>query len=77
MGYHDHEDSTQHTIPALMLVRDDLTRLKTTVIGVEYADGFTNPGETNNPNQMGCWGIYVNSQYLDGARHPWEISPLK
>jgi len=57
-------------------VQDDLTRTKTTVLGVEYAEGFTNPGCYVNPDQMGCWGIYVNSSHFDGARHPWEISPL-
>lgn len=57
-------------------VRDDLTGDVTTVLGVEYAEGHTNPGQSNNPDQMGCWGIYVDSDHFSGARHPWEVTPI-
>jgi hypothetical protein len=57
-------------------VRDDLTREEHTIIGVSYAEGKTNPDHKYNPNQMACWGVYIDSPYLDGARHPWEVSCL-
>jgi len=58
------------------VVWDDLTGHEVIVNGIQYAEGHIHP-EGPNPDHLACWGIYVGSTYLDGARHPWEISPLQ
>ena len=39
------------------------------VKGIKYEEGNFGGKETN----AGSWGIWVDSEYLDGARHPWEV----
>jgi len=51
-------------------VFDILTKKKCKVIGITYDKGVTN---NKNCNSVGTWGIYINSDYMDGARHPWEL----
>lgn len=56
-------------------VHDDLTNKETTVIGVSYHNGYTN----NNRLRNACHtvGYWVDNDYLDGGRHPWELSKLR
>lgn len=54
-------------------VKDDLTRKEHTVIGVEYKHG-----KCGNPleNCYHCWGIWIDSDYVGGGRHPWELTEI-
>ena len=55
------------------IIYDDLTKGKVKVKGIKYEEGNFG-GKTTS---MGCWGIWIDSDYLDGVRHPWEISKIK
>lgn len=58
-----------------MEVYDDLTGKAVTIRSLRGKRG-TDPvadGEVIFSSQF----IYVNDDYLNGERHPWEISPLK
>lgn len=56
-------------------VYDDLTHEIHKVIGLKYEVGVTDP---DNPqvSSMGCWGVWIDSKYLSGGRHPWEVQKL-
>ena len=56
-------------------VYDDLTREICKVVGLSFEIGRCDP---YNPNvsSVGCWGIWIDSEWLKGARHPWEITKL-
>lgn len=54
-------------------VYDDLTRTKTKVVGVQVAVGYV-AGTRYSGVAVGYW---VDSPYLGGGRHPWEISEIK
>lgn len=55
-------------------VIDDLTGNRVRVIGIKYADG-----RCGDPLIVSydCWGIWVDNDYLDGARHPWELTKTR
>jgi len=55
-------------------VIDDLICKEQTVIGISYSHGFVNGDK--KCNNCHCWGIWIDSDYLDGARHPWELTKL-
>lgn len=55
-------------------VMDDLTRELHLVIGISYKNGHCGDKKTNHYH---CWGIWIDSSYLDGGRHPWELTKLK
>jgi hypothetical protein len=55
-------------------VRDDLTCKEATVIGIEYFDGRK---YGSNITQLGSIGVWLDNEYLNGARHPWEVSKLE
>ena len=54
-------------------VYDDLTRTKTKVVGVQVAIGYV-AGTSYYGVAVGYW---VDSPYLGGGRHQWEISEIK
>jgi hypothetical protein len=45
------------------LVRDDLTRDVVKIVRIE-GDGY-------------AVGVWIDHPYLDGGRHPWELTPLR
>jgi len=53
-------------------IYDVLTEKTANVIGIQYSDGKTPSG-----NSVKTWSIYVDNDYLDGRRHPWEIEKYK
>ncbi len=55
-------------------VVDDLTMTVATVVGVEWADGAVRTSQGSKVNYYGCVAIWLDNEYLDGGRHPWEIS---
>lgn len=71
------EDSKDKIEPLFQVgeeVHDDLTRTKCKVIGISYMNGYCgNPLENN----YGCWGIWIDSDYCDGGRHPWELTKVE
>ena len=54
-------------------VVDDLTGEETTIIGVEVSVGRTYRAEY----AVVVVGYWVDSKYLEGGRHPWEITEKK
>ena len=56
-------------------VYDDLTQRVCRVVGLSYEIGRTDP-EHPNVSSVGCWGVWIDSEYLSGGRHPWELSEL-
>jgi len=52
-------------------VYDDLTRQHAEVLGLCYRQGEW-PDKPDN--SVGCWGIYLDSDWWGGLRHPWEIT---
>lgn len=52
-------------------VRDTLTRKFHTVIGISYKNGHCDDKLTNCHH---CWGIWIDSDYFGGGRHPWELT---
>jgi hypothetical protein len=55
-------------------VIDDLTSTLCKVVGIEWADGKTVGSDGRHYNHYGCLGIWIDSPWVDGGRHPWEIS---
>lgn len=55
-------------------VLDDLTARAVKVLGVRYDNGQFDPED--NGNSYHCIGYRVASSWLDGLRHPWEITKL-
>ena len=55
-------------------VYDGLTYKIRKVIGLSFEIGRTDP-EHPTLSRM-CWGIWIDSPWLSGGRHPWEISEL-
>ena len=55
-------------------VVDDLTQKLTKIIGMTYTEGRT--CSNSKRHNVGSWMIVVDSDYLDGARHPWEVSAV-
>jgi hypothetical protein len=59
-------------------VVDDLTLRVCKIAGIEWAEGKSVAHDGRIVNHMGSIGIWLDNDYLDGGRHPWEISePLK
>jgi hypothetical protein len=54
----------QETVGVGDLVWDDLTREVVRINRIEYEE-----------NAMTA-GVWVDHEYLDGGRHPWELTPL-
>lgn len=54
------------------LVFDDLTGKVVKVIGISFSDGYTNGDLVNE--KFRTIGYWIDSPYLSGGRHPWEIS---
>lgn len=59
------------------LVHDDLTRHKCKVIGISYGYGKVWEGGKQVHYGVGAWGIWLDDPYLDGGRHPWEVSKIR
>jgi hypothetical protein len=55
-------------------VIDDLTSTLCKVVGIEWADGKTIGSDGRHYKHYGCLGIWIDSPWADGGRHPWEIS---
>jgi hypothetical protein len=55
-------------------VKDDLTMTVATVVGVEWANGNVRDSKGKRHKYAGCVAIWLDNDYLDGGRHPWEIS---
>lgn len=53
------------------VVRDDLTRKISVIIGISYKDGTNRDKDFNCSH---CLGLWLNNDYLGGGRHPWEVS---
>ncbi len=63
-------------------VWDDLTQQKAKVIGMSVDDGVTYHYDAKGKykkviNGARNWAIYLDNDYLDGGRHPWEVTDLK
>lgn len=56
------------------MVIDDLTNELVEVVGLEWAMGKTVGPDGRHRNHMGSLGVWVSNPWLDGGRHPWEIS---
>jgi len=56
-------------------VYDDLTQKICKVIGLSYEIGRTDPDHPG-VSSIGCWGIWIDSPWVDGGRHPWEVTKL-
>lgn len=53
-------------------VWDSLTKKKAKIIGINWEKGKKNK---NDPREAaGCCGYWIDNDYLDGGRHPWEIN---
>lgn len=56
-------------------VIDDLTLTVCKVTGVQYAHGRVGcGGHKQFAKYNGSIAIWLDNEYLDGGRHPWEIS---
>lgn len=56
-------------------VIDELTNSIATVTGVEWATGRVPAGgRPGFINYMGSMALWLDNEWLDGGRHPWEIS---
>lgn len=52
-------------------VMDGLTGKTTTIIGVSYSNGYVNGNR--NVSYLRAIGYWIDSDYLGGGRHPWEV----
>jgi hypothetical protein len=80
------EDSMPHTITLEFQVGDEVfddlmynpktkERHKCKVVGVAYHNGASlDLKELNHSHH--CIGYRVDSEWLDGLRHPWELTAL-
>jgi len=55
-------------------VFDDLTGTEAIIIGITFSAGYTEGNLLRN--SCNCIGYWLNNQYLEGSRHPWEITKL-
>lgn len=55
-------------------VQDDLTMTLAKVVGIEWADGTVRDSRNKKVRYAGCVAVWLDNEYLDGGRHPWEIS---
>ena len=53
-------------------VFDLLTEKPATILGIKYQNGKCN----SNTTVSHAVGFWLNNNYLDGRRHPWEISEI-
>ena len=58
------------------MVHDDLTRHICKVIGIKCAVGHVWDGGQQVDYGGVVWGIWLDEPYLDGGRHPWEVTKL-
>jgi len=63
-------------------VFDDLTGKKARVTGLSMDDGITYHYDNKGNNKKvrnACvnWAIYLDNDYIDGGRFPWEVTNLK
>lgn len=56
------------------MVIDDLTHTICEVKGIEFANGKCPQPDGRVINSYGCVGVWIDNEWLDGGRHPWEIS---
>ena len=54
-------------------VRDSLTQRNARVIGIKYEEGNFGGKETS----VGCWGIWLDNDWLGGSRHLWEVTKIE
>jgi len=54
------------------VVRDDLTGKKAKIIGITYEDG--KKSRYDRRIASGCIGYWIDNDWMNGGRHPWEIS---
>lgn len=64
--FHEFGDPETHTLRVGDTVWDDLTGTKAKVTRISVS--------TSEPQTVGIW---LDSEYLDGGRHPWEISLIR
>lgn len=55
-------------------VVDHLTHTLVKVQGIEWANGQVKDAKGRATNYGGCTAVWVSDKYLDGGRHPWEVS---
>jgi len=56
------------------IVIDDLTQESHRVLGISYENGRC---EDKKVSCYHCWGIWIDSDYLGGARYPWELTKIE
>jgi hypothetical protein len=56
-------------------VYDGLTAKEAIIIGICWARGCTNGDKYCH--QLDTIGYWVDNDYLEGGRHPWEVTKLK
>jgi len=56
-------------------VYDTLTQQKSKIIGITFSHGFTKGNKYRD--SIETIGYWLDNDWLDGGRHPWEISKLK
>lgn len=59
------------------MVYDDLTRHTCKIIGINYALGRVWDGGRQVTYHGVVCGIWLDDPYLDGGRHPWEVTKLR
>ena len=59
-------------------VYDDLTKKPARIIGITCSVGKqgTHKGAGTYPDEFWVIGYWVDNTWVDGGRHPWEISKL-
>lgn len=61
-------------IPVGTRVIDDLTGEEATIIGVSFTEGYMNGNKLRR--SIGAIGYWLDNDYINGGRHPWEISEI-
>jgi hypothetical protein len=56
------------------IVYDDLTQKQVKIIGINYSLGYVN--NKRKDYQVGNIGYWVDSKYLSGGRHEWELTKI-
>jgi len=55
-------------------VVDDLTMTLAKIQGIEWSEGKVIDSKGRRQHYSGCVVLWLDNDYLDGGRHPWEVS---